>query len=74
MNPFLHLWKMMNTAPNSPEGLIIRAERLEEFYKSGGRDNYLLMANCLRELAKKGWPAWKNRKWIKENLRKWQHE
>jgi hypothetical protein len=63
------LWRMMITPPNSGKGLIIRAERLEELYRTSGFDNYLNMANIYRELEKKNYPAWKNKQWIKENLR-----
>lgn len=58
--------------PNSPDGLIIRAERLEEdAEKLDGelRENMIRYARVLRELALKGWVPAQNKAFIRENLR-----
>jgi len=65
------LW-MTFTNPNSPDGLIIRAEKLEEeAEKIDGefRENMILYARALRELALKDFSPAQNKQWIRENLR-----
>jgi len=65
------LW-MTFTNPNSPHGIIIRAEKLEdEAEKTDGelRENMILYARVLRELASKDFSPAKNKQWIRENLR-----
>lgn len=61
------------TDPNSPRGLAIRAEKLEEdAEKTDGRsrEGMLMYARLLRELALKDWSPAKNKRWINENMRK----
>jgi hypothetical protein len=63
---------MLFTDPNSAKGLIIRAEKLEKDALKPNqpkKENLILYAKCLRELAKKNWTPKQNKKWIKENLR-----
>jgi hypothetical protein len=61
---------MFVTNPNSPQGLIFRAELLEERFKLMGQDQYLFYAYALREIAAKKYPAWKNKELIKKYLRR----
>ena len=61
--------KMMVTDPNSPDGLIIRAEKLEEDYLKTNDESFFQYARVLRELASKNWPTSHNREWIRKNLR-----
>ena len=61
--------EMMTTTPNSSKGILIRAEKLAEEWKKTGNENYRYMAKIYAELASKNWPAWKNKQWIKENIR-----
>ncbi len=61
--------RMMVTNPNSSNGLILRAEKLEEDGRKENNENYILYAKVLRELASKNLPVHENRKWIRENLR-----
>ena len=60
------------TDPNSPRGLVIRAESLEkEAEKLDGedRESMILYARVLRELALKDFSPAQNKQWIRENLR-----
>lgn len=66
-------FEMMVTRPNSSKGVLIRAEKLGEEWKKTGNENYKNMARVYAELASKNWPAWKNKQWIKENIRERQH-
>lgn len=64
--------KFLFIDPNSPKGLVIRAERLEEdAEKLDGefRENMILYARVLRELALKEFSPAQNRQFIRENLR-----
>ena len=64
--------KFLYIDPNSSEGLIIRAEMLEEEALKPKTPNpraLILYATVLRELASKGWNNSKNKQFIKENLR-----
>lgn len=64
--------RMMITNPNSPEGLIIRAEKMEEeAEKLDGefREKMILYARVLRELALKEFSPAQNKQFIRENLR-----
>ncbi len=61
--------EMMVTRPNSSKGILIRAEKLAEEWKKTGNENYKHMARIYAELASKNWPPWKNKQWIKENIR-----
>lgn len=68
MSPLCFLINII-TRPNSPRGLIARAEFLEgERTIKLNDENYRAYAKSLRELAVKNWPDWKNKTWIKENL------
>lgn len=64
--------EIIYTLPNSPRGLVIRAEKLirdaEKETPKLSR-NMRLYAKVLTELASKNWSPRKNREWIKENLR-----
>ena len=62
-------FEMMITLPNSSKGVLIRAEKLVEEYKKTGDESFILMAKVYAELASKNWPPWKNKQWIKENIR-----
>lgn len=73
MNNVLRFIKFMFINPNSSEGLIIRAELLEEdAEKLDGRDreSYIMYARVLRELSLKNWSIKQNKDFIKENMRK----
>ncbi len=64
--------QFLYTYPNSPKGLVIRAEKLEEdAEKLDGefRENMILYARVLRELALKEFSTTQNRQFIRENLR-----
>lgn len=64
--------RLLFTAPNSPEGLVIRAEIMEEeTEKLDGetKEKMILYARVLRELALKGFSPAQNRAFIRENLR-----
>ena len=66
--------KMLFVTPNSAQGLIYRAELLEERAESmhdGIRDSEKLYryASILRELSAKNWTPRRNKEFIKENLR-----
>ena len=61
--------EMMMTRPNTSKGVLIRAEKLAEEWKNTGNENFLHMAKIYAELASKNWPTWKNKQWIKENIR-----
>lgn len=61
--------EMMVTPPNSSKGILIRAEKLAEDWKKTGNENYRNMARVYAELASKNWPTWRNKQWIKENIR-----
>lgn len=61
------------TDPNSPEGLVVRAEKMEEDAEKldgEGRENKILYARVLRELALKGFSSAQNRQFIRDNLRR----
>ncbi len=61
------------TDPNSPEGLVFRAEKMEEDAEKldgEGRENKILYARVLRELALKDFSPAQNRHFIRENLRR----
>ncbi len=66
--------KFLYVNPNSPEGLIIRAEKIEGDAEKADnheeRRSYLLYGELLRQLAYQNRSIAYNRKWIKENLRK----
>ncbi len=66
--------KFLYVNPNSPEGLIIRAEKIEEEAEKADnheeRESYLLYGELLRQLASQNRSIWYNKKWIKENLRR----
>ncbi len=60
------------TNPNSPKGLLIRAEKLEEEAEKldgEAREKRILYARVLSELALKDFSPAQNKQWIKENLR-----
>lgn len=66
--------KFLFTDPNCPEGLVIRAEKLEEEAEKldgGSRENMILYARVLRELALKNFSPAQNKQFIRENLRKY---
>jgi len=65
---------MLTTGPNSSQGLLLRAEILEEqaeMTHGGIRDAEKLYryANVLRELSAKNWTPRRNEEFIKKNLR-----
>ncbi len=65
--------KFLYTDPNSPKGLVIRAEKMEEeAEKLDGepREKMILYARVLIELALKDFSPAQNKQWIRENLRK----
>ena len=70
-------FRMMLSNPNSPKGLIIRAEILEErandavnqYVDAEGCEKQLLYAKCLRELAKKQLSPRANKLYINKNFR-----
>lgn len=73
MNKVFRFLRFMFINPNSSEGLIIRAEILEEdAEKTDGRDrdSYIMYARVLRELSLKKWSPEQNKEFIRENMRK----
>jgi len=65
--------RMLFTPPNSSEGLIIRAEMLEEDAEKLEdvelAEKKLLYAEVLRQLASKKLTSRENKRFIKENMR-----
>lgn len=73
MNKVLRFLKFVFINPNCSEGLIIRAEILEEdAEKLDGidRESYIMYARVLRELSLKNWSVKQNKDFIRENMRK----
>lgn len=66
---FKRFFKMMVTDPNSSDGLLIRAEKLDEEYNKTKNESYFYMAEILRELSLKKLTPYENKRWIKENVR-----
>lgn len=70
-------FRMMLSNPNSPRGLIIRAEILEEhandavnqYVDAENCEKQLLYAKCLRELAKKKLSPGENKDFINKYMR-----
>ena len=60
------------TNPNSPKGLTIRAQKLEEDAEKldgENREKMIIYSRVLRELALKDFSPAQNKHWISENLR-----
>lgn len=69
-NTNLPFWfRQIYTLPNSPDGLIMRAERLEELTRKTKIKNYADLAKVYRALAEYNWPRSKTRAFIEKEIR-----
>ncbi|MHC4573369.1 MAG: hypothetical protein ACYS76_04445 [Planctomycetota bacterium] len=62
--------KIIYTLPNSPEGLRIRARKLDQEFDKTRIKNFRDMAELYRLMASYNWPVWKTRAFIEDNIRK----